>query len=176
MAQEGLDELIEREWAAVLAVAIALVGRDGVAEELTQEGFLAAHRHWEHVRSLDRPGAWVRRVVVNRSISHLRRRRVERRVLELVGRDPLRRVAEEVAGGVDGRDELVWAEVRRLPTRQAQCIVLRHVDGRSAAEIGEILGCAEPTVRVHLHRGLTTLRSRLEPARGGSGAAIEANG
>ncbi len=59
-------------------------------------------------------------------------------------------------------DDALWDEVRRLPARQAQCVVLRHVDGLDAAEIADLLGCSAATVRVHLHRGLRTLRSRVD--------------
>ena len=160
MAEDSFDDLMQREWAPVLAVATALVGRSGAAEELTQEAFFAAHRRWDHVGSLDRPGAWVRRVVINRSVSHLRRRRVELRVMDVVGRMPV--VHDDGPAMVDAaQDRLLWDQVRRLPARQAQCVVLRHVDGLDAAEIADLLGCSAATVRVHLHRGLHTLRARL---------------
>ncbi len=160
MSDEDFAILMQDQWAPVLAVSVALVGRGGAAEELTQEAFFAAHRQWDHVGGLDRPGAWVRRVVINRSLSHLRRRRVELRVMGALGRMPRHDEAP-----IDGAtpDEALWDEVRRLPARQAQCVVLRHVDGMDAAEIAELLGCSAATVRVHLHRGLHTLRARLEP-------------
>ncbi|MDQ2678411.1 MAG: SigE family RNA polymerase sigma factor [Actinomycetota bacterium] len=161
MSEESFDDLMQREWAPVLAVATALVGRGGVAEELTQEAFFAAHRRWDHVGTLDRPGAWVRRVVINRSVSHLRRRRIELRVMGVIGRTGSL-VDDDGIAPSPAIDDALWNEVRRLPARQAQCVVLRHVDGLRAKEIAELLGCSTATVRVHLHRGLHTLRSRVD--------------
>jgi RNA polymerase sigma-70 factor, ECF subfamily len=54
-----------------------------------------------------------------------------------------------------------WAAVRRLPRRQAQCVALHYLEDRSTAEVAEILGISEPTVRVHLHRGRLALATTL---------------
>jgi RNA polymerase sigma-70 factor (ECF subfamily) len=54
-----------------------------------------------------------------------------------------------------------WTTVRELPKRQAQCIALHYLEDRSTAEIADILGVAESTVRVHLHHGRTELALRL---------------
>jgi RNA polymerase sigma factor (sigma-70 family) len=59
-------------------------------------------------------------------------------------------------------NEEVWRAVRSLPKRQAQCVALRYLDDRTTAEIAEVLGCAEATVRVHLHRAHAALAERLE--------------
>lgn len=68
------DELYRRDFAAVVAVAYVLSGSRTAAEELAQKAFLAAHRRWQDISGYDDPGAWVRRVCVNRSISLVRRR------------------------------------------------------------------------------------------------------
>ena len=68
-----------RQWRDVVGLGFVLTGDRWVAEELAQEGFAAACRKWDQVGSMDRPGAWVRRVVVNQSVSRMRRRGVERR-------------------------------------------------------------------------------------------------
>jgi RNA polymerase sigma-70 factor (ECF subfamily) len=58
-------------------------------------------------------------------------------------------------------DAEFWAAVRSLPRRQAQVIALRYLDDRPVAEIAEILGTAEGTVKKHLHEGRQTVISRL---------------
>ncbi|HET9559707.1 MAG TPA: sigma factor, partial [Actinomycetota bacterium] len=49
-----------------------LLGSRIVAEELAQEAFLAAYRHWDRVSGLDNPRAWVRKVALNQRGSFLR--------------------------------------------------------------------------------------------------------
>ena len=58
-------------------------------------------------------------------------------------------------------DPSFWEAVRSLPARQAQCIALYYLEDRPPSEIAVLLGIAEPTVRVHLHRGRTALATRL---------------
>ena len=64
-------------------------------------------------------------------------------------------------GGAAGPDEAFWAEVRRLPRRQAQCIALRYVYGCPVTEVADVLGCSEGSVKQHLARAKDRLARRL---------------
>ena len=153
--RDDLDDLYRREYRAVLGLAYALSGNRGAAEELTQEAFLEAHRAWDRISGYDDPGAWVRRVVANRAVSHVRRRVVESRALaRLAGR---RTQDAELAP----EDAEFWAAVRRLPERQAQAVALHYLEDRSVADIAGILDISPDTVKVHLHRGRHALAAAL---------------
>ena len=156
---ESFDVFFRREYRAVLGLAIALTRNRLVAEELTQEAFLATFRHWDRVGRLDKPGAWVRRVVANRSVSAFRRSTAEAKaVLRLTPSH--RHSAAELNVDMD-----VWGEARRLPRRQAQVIALTYFADLPRREVAEILGCSEETVKTHLQRGRDTLASRLQDPR-----------
>jgi hypothetical protein len=58
------------------------------AEELAQETFLRCHRHWSRVAGYDKPGAWLRRVMVNLTTSRGRRLVREARALARLGSRP----------------------------------------------------------------------------------------
>jgi RNA polymerase sigma-70 factor (ECF subfamily) len=105
---------------------------------------------------MDKPGAWVRRVVVNRSVSWFRRRGAERRALARLGNPG-------VAPGLDldGQIAEVWAAVRSLPKRQAQVVALVHFDGMSIGEASDVMRCGRETARTHLKRGRKALAARL---------------
>jgi RNA polymerase sigma factor (sigma-70 family) len=55
----------------------------------------------------------------------------------------------------------LWAEVGRLPARQRAALLLHVQEGLPTGEVAALLGRAEATVRVHLHRALETLRKRM---------------
>jgi RNA polymerase sigma-70 factor (ECF subfamily) len=55
-----------------------------------------------------------------------------------------------------------WAEVRRLPRRQAQAVALHYIYDLSVVDVAEILGCSEGSVKVHLFRGRSTIAGRLD--------------
>lgn len=155
-AAAAFDALYRREFAGVVALAQGLSGSRFVAEELAQEAFLAAHRHWDRIRTYDDPAAWVRRVALNRATSRLRRRAAERRALARLGaRRPV------VAVQLPAEDEQFWRAVRALPTKQTRAVALYYLEDRPLEEIGAILGCAPGTVKAHLHRGRRALAAAL---------------
>ena len=145
----------EAEYRRMVRLAVALVGRWDVAEELVQDAFVTLHGRWDQVSNYESPEGWLRRVVVNRSMSALRRRAVEMR---LVGR--LSRVRERHADAAQVDDE-IWQAVAALPKRQAQVIALMFVDDLSVSEIAAVLECEENTVRTHLRRARQSLAARL---------------
>jgi RNA polymerase sigma-70 factor (ECF subfamily) len=152
---ETFEQFYRRELPALVAFAAALSG-SACAEDIAQEAMLAAYRRWDVVSGLDVPAAWVRRVCANRSVSTLRRRAVEARVLLRLG-------ARRGDGPVMAEEhERFWAEVRRLPHRQRQVIALFYIYDLAVAEIATTLGCAEGTVKAHLARGRAALARQFD--------------
>jgi RNA polymerase sigma factor (sigma-70 family) len=152
-APERFEDFYLREFRSVTGLAYVLSGSRLAAEDIAQEAFAAAHAGWDRVRRLDRPGAWVRRVAANLAARSVRRRLLEARVLArgaLGGDAPA--VAELPADAAE-----VWQAVRRLPRRQAQAVALHYLAGYPLHETAALLGCAEGTVKTHLHRARATL-------------------
>jgi RNA polymerase sigma factor (sigma-70 family) len=152
---ETYDAFFDAEYRRVVGLAFVLCGRRALAEEFAQDAFVKAYQRWSVVSTYDDPGAWVRRVAANLATSWLRRRTREARALARVAarRAPPTELTLE--------DPEFWAAVRRLPKRQAQCVALRYLEDRSLTDIAAVLGIAEATVRVHLHRARTTLADTL---------------
>jgi RNA polymerase sigma-70 factor (sigma-E family) len=153
---DDFDAFFRREYRALVGLAVVLTGDRAAAEDLAQDALLAAHRKWDQLGDYDDPGAWVRRVVANRSASTWRRRTRELRAVTRLGQQ-----RAEYVLPLEPPDAEFWDAVRALPTRQAQCVALRYLEDRDIGEIATILQIAAPTVRVHLHEGRTTLARRL---------------
>jgi len=145
------------EYPAIVRITYALTGRRHVAEELAQDAFVAAYRHWAEISSYDRPGAWVRRVATNAAISSLRRRSAELRAITRLG---LRRPPPSVVE-IPEPDAQVWSALRSLPRRQSQVLALMVVDDLSVSEVAKVLQVSEDTVRTHARRGREALARRL---------------
>lgn len=148
---ESFEGFFAREYRAVLAVALALTGDRGQAEDLTQEAFLAAFAAWEKIEV---PKAWIRTAVSNKAMSWWRR--------QYASREAMTRLSPSEGRSVDAAEaESFWTEVRRLPRRQAQAITLFYLEDLPVSEIARSLKCSESTARTHLSRGRKTLASRL---------------
>ncbi len=150
-----LEALFRAHWPRALRAAYLIVHDAGAAEDIAQEGFLAA------VRSLDRfdrrrPfGPWLHRIVVNRAIDWARARALRGEVGgEAIAAAP----AGNPGHGVS--DEVVGA-LASLPEEQRAVIVLRHLLEYTPGEIAELLELPRGTVNSRLRRGLDELAERL---------------
>ncbi len=163
----AFDDCYRDEWTALVALGWTLTGSWPVAEELVQDAFADAYRRWDEVGAMDRPGAWVRRAVVNRAVSLQRHRAVERRGLvrwrNRASVDSDVATSDRTGDDATGRvgDPAFWAAVRSLPDRQGAAIALHYLEDRSVDDIAEVLGCRPATVRVHLHRARQSLAERM---------------
>jgi RNA polymerase sigma-70 factor (ECF subfamily) len=152
---QDFDPFYRQHRRRVVALAYGLSGSASAAEELAQDAFLAALRRWDSIGAYEDPGAWVRRVVVNRSVSGVRRRVAEARALIRFANRPAPPAA------LDPVDAEFWSAVRRLPARQAQVIALHYVDDRAIDDIAALLGIAPGTVKATLFQARKSLAATL---------------
>ncbi len=153
---EPFEAFYRREFRRMVALAYALSGSRLAAEDLAQEAFVAAHRVWDRVGRYERPDAWVRRVISNKSVSAYRRRVSEARALVKIAGQ-----RQEVIRPMEPEDAEFWDAVRALPKRQRQAVVLHYVEDLPVAEIAEMLGCAVGTAKAHLFKARRNLAARL---------------
>ncbi|MGI8937007.1 MAG: sigma-70 family RNA polymerase sigma factor [Iamia sp.] len=154
----SFDEFFRAEYAGLVVLLTAMSGSRAAAEELAQEAMLRAHVRWERIARYDRPGAWVRRVALNLGRNRWARRRSERSALTRLAQE---RPPDDPYGATVPDDEF-WSVVRALPRRQAAAVALHYLEDLPVSEVAEVLGCAEGTAKVHLHRGRAALARRLD--------------
>src|SRR6266403_808889 len=112
---ESFDALYRDSFATVVRSVRWIVGDSEVAREITQDAFVAALVHWRKVRSLDNPGAWVRRVAIRDAVRAAKRTR----------RQPL---VASTGSSPDGDAALdVRGAVASLPAAQRAAVVLRYM-------------------------------------------------
>ena len=168
MAEAALtfEEFAAARLPAVLRFAAVLTGDRGLAEDVVQEVLLRASRRWESIAGLDRPEAYIRKMIVNEYLSW--RRRAWRLVPTGAGTDAYAQLAPDPAADHAERTAIL-AELARLPARQRAVLVLRYYESLSDTEIAEVLGCTPGTVRGYASRALANLRVEMtgppSPAR-----------
>lgn len=156
---EDFEAFYRRQYPRAVGLAYALTGRRHLAEEVAQDAFIAGYRRWERISRYDNPEAWLRRVVVNRSTSVLRRGLTEVKAIPRLraGMDHIPELEPEAAG--------VWDKVRALPRRQAQAVALFYLEDLSLEQIADVLECSPGTVKAHLRRGRERLGRKLHAWR-----------
>ena len=156
----SFEEFYLKDYQAVVGLAFALSGSRWLAEDLAQEAFLAAHRNWPRVSAFDQPGAWVRRVVANLSVSAFRRGLVEAKGLVRLAHGDRNRASSDLPS----EDAEFWDAVRSLPRRQSQAVALHYLEDLPVSEVATILDMAPGTVKKHLFDGRRELARRLRIA------------
>lgn len=126
------------------------------ARDLVQDALLGLFPRWAQVSAGGNVDAYVKRSIVNASISRWRRSGREQPA-ELP--DHADATGDHAPGVTDAA--LAWQLCETLPPLQRAAVVLRFYEDLDFAEIGGILGCPPATARSHVHRALTRLRTRL---------------
>ena len=155
---ESVDAFCRAEYGRLYGTLRLYCGDAALAEELAQDALAQAVRHWEKVRAMDSPAAWLHRVGVNLANSSFRRRSAERRA---TGRLESRMGR---GAGYDDPDSptvvAVRAAVEALPPRQREVVVLRFFLDLSVRDAAARMGCAEGTVKGLLSDAVRSLRTR----------------
>ena len=123
-----------------------------------QDALLRASRRWQTIGQLDRPEAYVRKMIVNEFLSWRRR--------------SWRLVPGGTGGGLDGppipdpaadyaERDAITTELAKLPRRQRTVLVLRYYQGLSDPEIAEVRAPGPGTVRGYAARALAALRAEM---------------
>ncbi len=162
-ADPWLRDLYRAEYRGLVRLAALLVDDVGLAEEVVQDAFVATAREGAGPRLRDDAAAasYLRRAVLNRARSQLRKRRVRRRHLRSAEPPPTGPPADRAALAADETRTMLDA-LGELSDRQREVLVLRYYAELSEAEIAEALDIAPGSVKTHAHRGLRVLAERLE--------------
>jgi RNA polymerase sigma-70 factor, ECF subfamily len=141
-----------------------------LAETLTQECFLKAHRNWSHFRGDSSPMTWLMRIAINLQKDHWRNRRMQFWRQARTNSVDLDEASEWLPSGessveqqllVRERVGQVWRAVEGLSERQRTVFLLRYVEELELSEIALSTGLREGTVKAHLSRALARVRAEL---------------
>lgn len=169
-AQEGdvraFEELARRHQAALYRTAVRVMGDPAEAEDALQEALLDAWRRIGHFRGDAAFSTWMYRIVTNRCLGMLRRRRpvpvpevADTGALAPAPDDPERAAEVDAELGALGRALAGLGDELRV------CFVLRELEGLGYAEIAAITGASEHAVRGRIHRARIRLAEVMRPWR-----------
>ena len=142
-------------------VCVRILNHPAEAEDVLQEAFLDAFQHLHDFRQTSTFGAWLKQIVVNRAINHLRQRRVQ-----WVDVDEAEHVGDSEDSGVSETDlaydvATVRRGIERLPDGFRTVLSLYLLEGYDHEEIAGILGISESTSRSQYLRAKKRLLENL---------------
>jgi RNA polymerase sigma-70 factor (ECF subfamily) len=136
-------------------------GNRELAEDVTQETWVRALRHWRQHGAPDNPLGWLTTVARNLIVSHFRRR--EGVSIDLIS-------AAEVLAAVDANTvgdsaevaSLVSHALTRIPPAEARLLETFHYDRLKMSQLAEVYGISERAVEGRLRRARERLRREIE--------------
>jgi len=158
---EAFEKLYRRYVKDVYHYALALLRNPADAEDVTQTTFLNAYRAYQRGDEILKPQHWLIKIAHN--VARSRYARSTRRVKEVPLEDHLEQLAipDDERPNVEG----VLRALGRLPFNQRAALVMRELEGRSYAEIGDTLGVSVAAVETLIFRARRSLRVRTSALR-----------
>jgi RNA polymerase sigma-70 factor (ECF subfamily) len=182
MTMATAEEIVAREFSQVAQAhrpqifrfLLASTRDVDLAETLTQDCFLKAHRNWARFRGESSPLTWLMRIAINVQKDHWRNRRIQFWRTTRTNAVDVDEASDWLPSGESSpeqhllareRVKQVWSVVDGLSARQKAVFLLRHVEEMEIAEIAGATGLSEGTVKAHLSRAVARVRAALEGKR-----------
>ena len=172
------DELAAQEFSTVVQThrpqifrfLLASTRDPDLAETLTQDCLLKAHRNWGSFRGESSAMTWLMRIAINLQKDHWRNRRMQFWRLTRTNSVDVDEASEWLPSGDSSAEtkllareqvQRVWTAVKGLSERQRTVFMLRHVEEMELSEIARATGLSEGTVKAHLSRAMVRVRAEL---------------
>ena len=180
---DAFGVLFARHRDRLWAVALRTMGNPDDAADGLQDGMIAAFRRAGSFRGEAAVTTWLHRVVVNACLDRFRAakiRRFDSLPDDVEDRGTLVATAQhddqpDAAAEDAERRRQVLAALATLPAEQRAALVLVDMEGYPVAEVAEMLGCAEGTVKSRCSRGRTKLAGLLADLHHAVGDAPHGN-
>jgi RNA polymerase sigma-70 factor (sigma-E family) len=145
---------------ALRRVAYLLSGDEHQADDLVQETITKLYARWPRISAVENVDGYVHTMLVRAFLDEKRRGWWR---VRLWGSAPDRAAASGPTSGAAAADDrtVLRAALAKVPPGQQAVLVLRFLCDRPVAEVAELLGCSEGTVKSQTAHGLTALRKIL---------------
>jgi len=156
--EASLEKLIRR-WAAPLhRHALRHTGSEDGAQETMQEAWLAIVQGLSRLEDPARFRSWAYRVVLNKSIDWVNRRRRDRDAASALHNQSQADTKPDASDTV----AMVREALRRLPADRRSLLTMHYLDGLSVAELADVLAIPTGTVKSRLHHARREMQHIIE--------------
>lgn len=158
---EAQQVLYARYKALMMGVCMRYAKSREEAQDILQEGFVKVFRDLHQYKAIKPLGAWIRKVMVNTALEHIRKHKKEREKRQDYSIEGIINLhASDETNQLHDADYLVLL-IQQLPTDYQVVFNLFAVEGYSHKEIASILGITEGNSKVRLLRARERLQKKL---------------
>lgn len=157
---DAFDPIVRAHQGAVRTFLRRLCRNSALADELAQEAFLKAFRSHDGLNTIDNIRGWLLRIAYRTFLDH-NRRETRRRDLDHHQIPP-----DEMPVAHSGTRLDIERAMNALPPERRACAMLCLALGHSHGDAAQITGLPLGTVKSHVQRARTALRSELSAYQG----------
>ena len=157
----AFERLVEKYQKTVFNIALRITRDPDDAEDVAQTAFIRVYRNLHNYDPKFKFFSWLYRIVVNEALNLLKQRKQYEGLEEETAMDEEGQHAVEEQEETDRkskRDDSIQSGLMELKVDHRVVVVLRHLQGLSYVEIGQILGIPEKTVKSRLFSARESLR------------------
>lgn len=147
---------------AMYNIAVRILRNEDEAADVLQEAFIDAFGRIADFRQETTFGLWMKQIVINKSISQLRKRRMELVPLEESDAEAIAENGEPDTEEIELQVRQVHAAIQQLPDGYRVVLTLYLLEGYDHEEISHILKISENTSRTQLLRAKRRLTELLK--------------
>ena len=156
--QKAQFRLYKLYYKPMYSVCMRLINQADEAEDVMQEAFLNAFRNIDTYRGEVSFGAWLKRIVINRSLDHLKKKKLK---LEEIN-DKTAQIADYQMEMKEVNVEVIKKAIQQLPDGYRVVLSLFLIEGYDHEEISQILGITNSNSRTQFLRAKNKLRELLK--------------
>jgi len=161
--QQQLEHTMNEMQTPLLRYACRLVNDEAAAHDVVQESFIKLHRFVERGHALpEKVSAWMYRVTHNQAVDYIRKEQRRRAAHERQAEQREIFLGENQERNRQERIAMALEHLQDLPPRDRQVILLRLQEGKSYAEIAEIMEITQGNVGFLLHHAVKKLAELLK--------------
>lgn len=161
-------QLYKKYCNGMLVVAKRFIDDTMAAEDVVQESFIKAFSKLDQYKAEVTFGAWLKRIVINKSIDFLKSKKQRLVAIEDVQLKVVDTHENDWSVAKNITVEDVKIAIDELPEKYKYVVLLYLMEGYDHQEISEILNITEVASRTQLSRGKTKLKALLKPIKNGT--------
>lgn len=157
---KAFHELYQMYSKAMFNVCLRMVVKREEAEDILQESFIDAFNNLQHFRGESSFGAWLKRIVVNRCINFLKKKKLE--LVEIENKNFIEEKEETEENEMDYTVKQIQQAVNDLADGFKVVLTMYLFEDYSHKEIAEALGISEATSKSQYSRAKERLKELLK--------------
>ena len=169
---KAMEPLMQLHQDYVYTLAMQMVKSNGIAEELTQDVFVKVFRKIDSYQEKSKFSTWLYTITYRTCLNYLEKKKIIFNMSEIASKENNNEVndftfKDEFENNVSQIEEkekqqIIWHAIDSIPQQQGVVIALHYLQQFSVKEIADMMNVPENTIKTHLFRGRSAIKSKLE--------------